>query len=92
MGEITKGIVDLLELRSVHVATTQPIHRTYEVVLEMGSDKIEEPVFGHASCFSDGYVMCQTISDLRISDLAKKELRERIRAVAAEVMRQLRGF
>ncbi len=86
---ITEAMVDCLSVYSAHVL--KAVHGTYEVVFVLTNDTLDYNVYGIATFFTDGYVMCRSESEIDISPCAKKRLRQIIHFMAVKIVDKLRN-
>ena len=87
--EITKGVVDKLELISVLVKKPEVLG-AYELVFTMSGADGELIVYGCVSYMPSGSVVSRSYSDCQISDLAKKKLRRLMRSITMDIVSNLR--
>ena len=89
---ITEGMVDCLNVYSAHVLHHKAAHGTYEVVFVLTNDLLDHNVYGIATFFADGYVMCRSESEIDISPSARKRLRDIIHFMAVKIVSKLRNI
>jgi len=89
---ITEAMVDCLNVYSAHVLHHKAAQfGMYEVVFVLTNDLLDHNVYGIATFFADGYVMCRSESEIDISPRARKRLRDIIHFMAIKIVNKLRN-
>jgi len=85
---ITEGVVDYLQLVSVHIELPETVYAVYELLFVMKT-RMNDEILCIASYYADGAIICRSYSDLKISDPAKKRLRDVVRSITISIVEQL---